>query len=155
MAQANTSPAQTYKQRVRWYEEHGEMTTSDAQGAVNAEIIQGKFKPVFDPHYPLDSLPPFKTTTSTAHTAGPWRSTYSEPLGYGVEAVDGIQAIALIHTNGIHAAEANARLIAAAPELLEVCKLMETCLSERVRTMDEQKAFQFARIVISKAEGNA
>ena len=45
----------TYADRVRELEREG-LTTSDAQGAADAEQMQGRVFD-FDPRYPLDSMP--------------------------------------------------------------------------------------------------
>ena len=62
----------------------------------------------------------------TKHTAGPWKTTNATHpiIGWRITANDG--SIAGVHKAGprqsINECKANARLIAAAPDLAEVCK---------------------------------
>lgn len=63
--------------------------------------------------------------TSSAHTAGTWRTQTTDDNRLVVYSVDaGVPLCLLPRNDGIHAAEhsANARLIAAAPDLLEACE---------------------------------
>lgn len=110
------------------------------------------------------------------HTKGPWKkserlngpwwhisSAYS--IG-GSEAKSGRQAIACVHGESKRGAtayaemfEANARLIAAAPELLEALKEV-TMVLDRIfdvadRTPEPNSISGRARAVIAKAEGGA
>lgn len=64
----------------------------------------------------------------TQHTAGPWSIYNDADSGkdaYGIEAfteTGSTKGIAILMNRGFEEAEANARLIAAAPELLETLK---------------------------------
>ena len=78
------------------------------------------------------------------HTPGPWKITHSEVNGYRVSDSTGWGvAVVLKDTND----EANARLIAAAPQMLEALEL----LSEAVRSLDEQISTVHDKIVITDA----
>lgn len=55
MTTRSTAQAQTYHERVVQYENEG-MTTSDAQGVVDAEMMMSKFSPRFDANNPMDSI---------------------------------------------------------------------------------------------------
>lgn len=57
------------------------------------------------------------------------------------------------HTKGPALAEANARLIAAAPELLEACKTTEALLWGVPSFSDINKILVIIRKAITKAEG--
>lgn len=102
----------TYEQRVEELENEG-LTTSDAQGVVDAEDrMQGQVQ----------------------HTPGPWGKPYKDvtPQGFNNFRIDstqevGVSVVALLPFDGgvdiEQTQEANARLIAAAPELLEAARL--------------------------------
>jgi len=60
-----------------------------------------------------------KTGTKTKHTAGPWKSEFD---GYEVFAKRKEFCCVVMVMQEHHEYKANARLIAAAPELLEACK---------------------------------
>lgn len=87
-------------------------------------------------------------TTQTKHTPAPWNW---EPLNGELivkECSDG-SSFTLAEVNTKNPVwEANARLIAAAPELLEACKLVM-----RGTSWLTVKDFEFIRNAISKAEG--
>lgn len=83
-----------------------------------------------------------------AHTPGPWQFLEvagSNPVHYHI-------ASASVNVGTFDGREADARLIAAAPELLAALKVMVTKVSFRdeYRFQNELKA---ARVVIAKAEG--
>lgn len=71
------------------------------------------------------------TTQQVAHTPGPWRiSGAAEGKGYSISAKRGLVALVRDDTHPLAdvaegQAQANAHLIAAAPELLEALKLQE------------------------------
>lgn len=88
------------------------------------------------------------------HTKGPWQvsSWYSE-AGRSCGVSNGIQGVAGVYGMGRDEAEANARLIAAAPELLEaLARLVGHCYPE----FDEPlfaAAVDRSRAAIAKATG--
>lgn len=86
---------------------------------------------------------------AAAHTAGPWRATEPCPVSGWVDIVSGEDTGVYVpplgstrHDNAV----ANARLIAAAPEMLEALKRL--CLGDGAD--DDWKA---AEAAIAKAEG--
>ena len=97
----------------------------------------------------------------SAHTPGPWRAvkragSYTSPFvivdgsGSGIANLEGNQ----LNPTGtsIGAAEANASLIAAAPELLEALRNLLD-LTWPSLDMGEQSVIDLARAAIAKAEG--
>ena len=99
--------------------------------------------------------------TNTKHTAGPW-----EVGQYGnsfiVTAKERMYDVAVVRNIGNEDNEANARLIAASPELLEALQAFmaldksfsTTCqhhLNEMAKTGPMARAVQLARAAISKA----
>jgi len=98
---------------------------------------------------------------TTQHTPGPWAiSAAMYGVGnlkvHGVEFTrDGItQPIANCGWDDKGEAEANARLIAAAPDLLAALRLCERALEERDAEAEEHAA-KAARAAIAKAKGAA
>ena len=100
--------------------------------------------------------------TQTAHTPGPWEiASYQKrasgtcviagPAGMVAWVTDGLPKIGCHERSDYDAAEANARLMAAAPELLEALK---ACLHrlEEYGEIDHQPSTQ-ARAAIKKAGG--
>ncbi len=99
---------------------------------------------------------------TTKHTPGPWKArdcfTNGQPVEYAIETRDAW--LASVHITGpkngfdCEEAEANARLIAAAPELLEALKkvlpLVESLVLDGEPYMNEQEE---ARDAIAKATG--
>jgi len=89
--------------------------------------------------------------TKVKHTPTDWvirKQPGSDPVSYGVETRDGNEVIASWIT------KTNARLIAAAPELLEALKSIEAWLNER--SSDVYFPIQLrqqAIVAISKAKG--
>lgn len=86
---------------------------------------------------------------------GPWWHISSEHSIGGAKCIGGRQAIATVHGESKKGSaayaemfEANARLIAAAPEMLEALKLLMTAHGEQL-----DLAFQAAQEAISKATG--
>lgn len=78
------------------------------------------------------------------HNSGPWKITHTALNGYRVSDSTGWGvAIVLKDVND----KANARLIAAAPQMLEALEL----LSEAVRSLDEQISTVHDKIVITDA----
>jgi len=95
----------------------------------------------------------------TKHTPGPWTATPSYiNLGeweiYGNEDGDNAQHIGSIEAEGTEQAEANARLIAAAPDLLEACESMLGFLSaDTLDLRDYEQMESEVKRVIAKAKG--
>ena len=83
------------------------------------------------------------------HTPGPWScqsAVYSELGEWSVD--NPVRRVALVN-DGAHNVEANARLIAAAPEMLEFVRMFadETETSKSLKAMDQ------ARALLAKVEG--
>lgn len=109
--------------------------------------------------------------TTDRHTPGPWKikpltkpyDTENEGAGRFIEkfritmdvpGCPGVESI-LAETCGSHTEEeheANARLIAAAPDLLEACKAART-IDTVARTSDREAIMTLLDSAISKAEG--
>ena len=88
---------------------------------------------------------------NTTHTPGSW--TYKRIAG-GYDVVRGQQLIAACGGAGDYAceqAEANARLIAPAPDLLDALKAVVSCWGVKAIGMDD--FIEDARAAIAKAEG--
>lgn len=104
--------------------------------------------------------------TEAKHTPGPW---HLEEMGYnsssyyirgssesGDRLTIGKGAVAHIPRSTVNPMEANARLIAAAPELLEALKAMidaERVYESGVRSSEELAALEKAHAAITKATG--
>lgn len=89
---------------------------------------------------------------TTKHTSGPWRAKHSAKLGWaGVLTQEGdiIADISMVAEDfrDPEQALADARLIAAAPDLLAALKRLVRCVSH----MDENPAMVNAHAVIEKA----
>jgi hypothetical protein len=93
-----------------------------------------------------------KTTTPPAHTPGPWLVTKTQVGEHMIHLEDG-SSIALVgdgpHEGDVRTSEANARLIAAAPELLEACKIALSKMTEFNMLLKDN----YLSRVIAKAEG--
>jgi len=89
------------------------------------------------------------------HTPGPWRIRRGTAhlSCVEVEVQDG-DSVATVYDGvmGIDNAEANARLIAAAPDLLEALKALEVLFSPCVRDSTQADWIDRARAAIKKAE---
>jgi hypothetical protein len=91
------------------------------------------------------------------HTPGPWQiedCTPGESTGLRFEVGTKDSVIART-TDGLKEAHANARLIAAAPEMYEMCKLLEECM-ENIDGRDGWDAsYELAKVreVLAKVEG--
>lgn len=100
--------------------------------------------------------------TKTTHTPGPWRIGVPDENGWGIYKNSGGYAIAVVPIVYDYPQIANARLIAAAPELLEACKLL-VAYAEDVEDEYSSGAFLLpnrmdidnAKAAIRKAEGSA
>lgn len=99
-----------------------------------------------------------------AHTPGPWKISGLDPHVIGpvrILVMDGTdvpqsRAVARVIDRGPEA-EANARLIAAAPELLDACKRLlkfneELCAD--IHVSEHYPSAELARTAIAKAEGD-
>ena len=85
-------------------------------------------------------------------TPGPWHMYELHPgIEINAETRDGIAMVNLDDTDedALAETEANARLIAAAPDLLEACKSL---LSSRQESDEEMAAFKAMRAAVAKAE---
>jgi glutathionylspermidine synthase len=98
----------------------------------------------------------------TEHTPGPWKVVNSKALGIDMElsdhvfqVSDGQRWIANIN-KGLHSDEANARLIAAAPELFNACikAAEQICNHESGHTLQFQRVQDLLDNVIAKATGS-
>ncbi len=103
--------------------------------------------------------------TMTEHTPGPWaafgfRGQQMQPLQSWDEAAPGL-SIGSVHStepicrvNGyMHPVVANARLIAAAPELLEALEQIVDCDFDTDSLLNEDGDIKRARAAIAKARG--
>jgi hypothetical protein len=97
-------------------------------------------------------------STSPAHTAGPWFVDRQSP--YSAICIKPIPGKIVCDIEGADAeAEANASLIAAAPELLEYCKMLLEDVERMAedfeigREWDWSLTEQNLKAVIAKAEG--
>ncbi len=87
----------------------------------------------------------------TKHTPGPW--TFLS-IKYGEGAVDEYQIVALGKRDiGYMDHAPDARLVAAAPELLVALKLVDEMLPLLTRTYTREEARAIMRAAIAKAEG--
>jgi len=100
-----------------------------------------------------------KTEATHTHTQGPWKAYFYAKDSFGriiatVGANNGCNRICEISPIALpdNEVEANARLIAAAPDLLQVARdfLLLAALHDW-----EGAAIDFAKATVSKAEGNA
>jgi len=98
--------------------------------------------------------------TATKHTQGPWQVFQKWPGYHGIEIRSGDISIADLRVNGHNAVhgEANARLIAAAPEMLEALQAQEMAdydpeASERKGYFERAK--QLRKAALAKAEGRS
>lgn len=90
------------------------------------------------------------------HTPGPWGFTYDGSSDWSIGPADDPQArrIASVWDRDDARAEANVRLIAAAPELLAACKALSDALASRLGEFEMEPAVLYeAYALIRKAEG--
>lgn len=88
--------------------------------------------------------------TKAQHTQGPWKTAPAKTLISRIYAKDLEVAIASYNDNiNIETRNANARLIAAAPDLLQAC---EDCLL--LESIADSELGDMLRAVIKKAKGN-
>jgi phage-related baseplate assembly protein len=90
------------------------------------------------------------TTVNAAHTPGPWDfhiADNAEPFHIAIEAND--ERIADVY------GKANARLIAAAPDMLEALRVLLAMYDEGRLLSAISHQVNFARVAITKAEGGA
>lgn len=94
-------------------------------------------------------------TTAKQHTAGPWTARPCTGSASGLtDIVDSRDAVIVSHMK----VSANARLIAAAPELLAILKQLTATYAREYQTLTdgqfgEAPGVAEARIAIAKAEG--
>jgi hypothetical protein len=94
--------------------------------------------------------------STTAHTPGPWRLDVPEPDGEIIVMDEQDVSIDTIWKQPLDPSEwveANARLIAAAPELLEALEAVQQITSEGNNLVDDDLAW--IRSAIAKAKGGA
>ena len=92
------------------------------------------------------------------HTPGPWvvcpiqkeDLLHSRKVGTGPE---GWLGVAQAHGDTQEEADANARLIAAAPDLLEACRIALVYLESDADDQQEREDWAQIRVAIHKAEG--
>ncbi len=85
--------------------------------------------------------------TKEKHTPGPWHTYLShKDINRHIACKDGNSIAKEVH-------HANARLIAAAPELLEQCKHLEKVIRCRLPEMDADIELAKLREVLAKVEG--
>lgn len=88
--------------------------------------------------------------TKTAHTPGPWQRVGWQPCGiYGPGGLDDAERICSMDRRQEH--DANARLISAAPELLEALKQAE----QQIDYGQIDAAYRIIIAAIAKAEGRS
>lgn len=99
-----------------------------------------------------------KTLTKTAHTAGPWSVRKISERLYGVNDAKGVAVADLHAIQGRHTS-ANARLIAAAPEMLAALIQAEIAVEQLCCEQDPANEcwniLRQIRAAISKATGAA
>ena len=88
------------------------------------------------------------------HTLAPWKVIEAH-RGYIIEATDYAYDVAVVRTAGNHDNEANAQLIAAAPDLLEALKALLEAVDDVSDDFGWPLATDKARAAIDKAEGKA
>lgn len=101
--------------------------------------------------------------TPPAYTSGPWTisvstwlhrymdGTRKERYGAQVRAVSG-RCVAVVQGKTQEEVQANARLVAAAPDLLEACELLFHSLGNWVEIADEQDRREYDREAMRKGE---
>lgn len=85
------------------------------------------------------------------HTPGPWEVLPTNAKSYVIAGDDGTYDVAIVRDIGKHNNAANARLIAAAPELLQALKALTFASRHDVSMMTELWAE--ACVAVNKAEG--
>lgn len=97
--------------------------------------------------------------TNRNHTPGPWEAVDKRPDGFrGYSIFHGDQFVAHVgDSDSVTPIDANARLIAAAPELLEACELLieqyEASGDFTIGGKLTNRPFSMARAAIAKATG--
>lgn len=87
----------------------------------------------------------------TKHTPGPWETNDKRPQCNGIGIFSGSQFLAFVGDSDSQTpCEANARLIAAAPDLLEALRSITDAADEKRVTA---KHYEIARAAIAKATG--
>ncbi len=88
------------------------------------------------------------------HTPGPWVYSF-ESVDPEWAVVTTVGGAVIANVNADHRQEANARLIAAAPDLLAALKLLESAARILPPNIDPDSPLAQARAAIAKAEGGA
>lgn len=85
------------------------------------------------------------------HTPGPWHEYQSEKYGFKMISSEYGESIAN------HVPNEDARLIAAAPEMLEMCKLFEECMTTIDGKDGYDASYELAKVraVLAKVEGES
>lgn len=89
-------------------------------------------------------------TTEQKHTPGPWTAEGFEGMGWGIYATD--EEPVVWEMGGIDN-EANARLIAAAPDLLKACQAFVTAYEKSLQLEKTDAALRLAKLAIAEATG--
>ncbi len=99
-------------------------------------------------------------STEFKHTPGPWKVYYPDAIGcgLGIDTADSKTSIVVFGDEaGVYGYgeqdEANARLIAAAPELLEALQNMYACFVVGTSADAQMQAAKYAELIIQKATG--
>lgn len=96
--------------------------------------------------------------TEQSHTPGPWKPVESHTGDWYIAQANDDGAIGEVYADagGSEDAEANARLIAAAPELLEAAKeIVRTGLGDEAMHGDQREAVALIIAAIAKATGGS
>lgn len=94
--------------------------------------------------------------STTKHTPGPWAVDYSGPARIAIVDTSGSEvALCSKQNDDGDTDEANARLIAASPELFEACKVLLATGSFNKHGEHAEQAARFARAAIDKATKGA
>lgn len=94
---------------------------------------------------------------SAQHTPGPWLYAQEGVNSFGIVKPDGhsvVHLVALSNSTAARDLEANARLIAAAPELLAALELMLKQFTKTPSTLKDSEARCKAHAAIAKATGS-
>lgn len=87
--------------------------------------------------------------SESKHTPGPWLPRTVNDIDFGFEINAGSYPIASVY---LHNGRANARLIAAAPDMLEALRLIDAYLYATAHGSNE---WQIVRDALAKAEGRS
>ena len=97
-----------------------------------------------------------KTETETKHTPGPWHAGTMNETGQAIFPESGGFNICILSPVRDYNQEANANLIAAAPELLEACKTgARMLLRNTLQDSEDTEIYKQMKKAVSIAEGRA